>query len=158
MVPAMSRIRSITLENRTGLYSLAMAGCVALVIWLGWRMWQEPPPEPAQQLKFSELTATWKCDNGHVFEAPAAYGSRPCELCDANAYILGRYRCSQHGELEAQLEYERTPGGQDVIAAMRFEGHDWIDHPVELRCPYCGRRLTQILLDVFSAGPKEEGG
>ena len=150
----MGQSHQVPFERRAGLYSLAVAACAAVVIWLAWWMWQETPPQPAKQRGLSDIETTWKCDNGHVFEAPADYGSIPCPECQADAYILGRYRCSEHGDLEAQLSYERTADGKGVLAKMRFTGGEWIDHPKELRCPQCNRRLTPVRLDAFWTGPK----
>ena len=140
---------NIPFDRQAALANLGIAASVALLIWLAWWIWQDAPPPLARQRKLAEVTASWHCVNNHVYEGPGAYGRQLCRECGAEAYIAVRYRCWEHGEIEAKLRHERGPDGELILAGICLEGGEWIAYPRSPACPHCGRRLGQVGTHLF---------
>lgn len=149
---------NIAFDRRAALTNLAIAATVAFLVWLAWWMWRDAPASPARQRQITDVTVTWRCGNGHVFEARGAYGSRPCPECGADAYIIRQYYCPEHAEVEAKLRYERGADGKPILAGVCFEEGEWISSPQSLTCPVCGRRLRLVKPNLFSGIETEQGG
>lgn len=154
----MTRWSHIPRARRTGLVNLAIAGAVAVLIWFSWWLWRDPPQAPPPQRDLTEVTVTWKCAKGHVYQAPGAYGIGTCRVCGAKAYILVRYRCSVHGEMQALLWHEPHPAGGSKIAGIDFGDQQWVLSPAELRCPQCGRKLRTVGPNLYRTEAKDKGG
>lgn len=153
----MTRSRHITTQRRAGLANLAIAGAVALLLWFSVWLWREPSPPRGEQRPLTNVTVTWECVNGHRYEALGDYGIGTCTVCGAEAYILVHYRCPVHGEMKGLLWRERNDRGGSTIAGIRFQDGPWIQHPTEIRCPQCGRRLQTVKRDLYHSEATQKG-
>jgi len=156
MLTPMGRLSELAAERRTGLLSLALAVAVAFVAWFAWWIWRAAPAHNDER-PLARVTVSWKCARGHVYEAPAAIGPQPCPQCGADAYVVQRYRCPEHGEFDVLLRHERNREGRVVVVAVRFEEGPWVEHPSAIRCPTCGRKMRPARSEVFSRQSKEKG-
>jgi len=145
------------LDYRRGLSNLAIAGSVALLIWLAWWLWQDAPPPVPKQRQLSDVTVTWRCERNHAYEAPGACGPQPCPVCGANAYMVRRYVCPKHGEFEAKLRHRRSPDGVPVLEAIRFEGQEWTESPKIIPCPKCGGSMRPVAPQIFPPPQTPQG-
>jgi hypothetical protein len=143
---------NISVQQRNWLLSLGIPGAVALVAWFSWVMMQGEEPRLAVQRSFDQVEVRWQCDDGFEFNAPGALGPQPCPNGDGEAYVVARYRCSEHGEMNARLRHELRDDGIPVLIAVSFSEGQWIpvDHQQEPACPYCGREMQRVLPDVFA--------
>ncbi len=153
----MNRLGNFNLDHRTGLYSLALAGAVALVAWFAWWIWQDDSTPLAVQRPLEQMTVTWKCNYGDTYQAPGAPGPQPCAVCGEEAYIVNQYHCSEHGELDVQLRYLNAGSNESRRAEVRFAGGDWTPYTLGLRCPDCGRPVTPAPASIFARGAEKKG-
>ena len=86
----------------------------------------------------------WKCAQGHEYDAPGGFGPQPCPTCGADAYVVARYYCSEHGVMEARLRHELDRDGGLIVAGVCFIDDDWVNYPQEIVCPYCGRVMRPV--------------
>ena len=150
--------RNIPLDRRTSLTNLAIAASVALLIWLAWWFWKDAPPAPARQRQISDLLVTWQCDQGHRFEYRGACQTRSCAVCGAEAQVVYRYRCSEHGQIEARLRHGRNAAGECVLTGISLVAAEWITPPQAPTCPQCDRVLQVVGEDLFPEVQKRDMG
>ena len=142
--------RSNSANRHTGLLNLTLAAAVCLLAWFSWWVLQDKPASVAQQRSFEQVTATWECDQGHRYHAPGGFGPQPCPTCGADAFIVARYHCAEHGEIPARLRHEQDEEGNPVVSGICFADGEWILHPQKLLCPYCDRELEHVRQDPFA--------
>ncbi|MFQ5492383.1 MAG: hypothetical protein ACE5GE_16860 [Phycisphaerae bacterium] len=146
----MTQSSSISGEQRAGLFSLAVAVAVALLVWCGWWLLREEPPPVARQRAFHQIQVRWLCDNGDEFTSFGAFGPRRCPQCKADAFVVARYQCPVHGEFDVRLRHVRGTDDRPVLSAICFSERAWEDPTDGVRCPTCERRMLQTQVDVFA--------
>ncbi len=154
----MTRRGHILRRRRTGLVNLAIAAAMAALLWFSIWLWREPQTPAARQRQVTDVTVPWRCINGHAYQARGAYGVGSCKTCGEKAYITKRYRCPEHGELEAMLWHELDDGAGSKIAGIRFAGQPEIRSPTQILCPQCSHRIQPVQRDLYPTEDKEKGG
>ena len=147
----MSQFSSISGERRAGLFSLAVAAAVAILIWCGWWLMREEPTPVARQRAFHQIRVRWLCDNGDEFTSFGAFGPRRCTKCRADAYVVASYRCGEHGSFDVRLRHDRGPSERPVLSSICIAGGAWQDPGDGVRCPACDLPIEQVQPDVFAS-------
>lgn len=140
----------MTGEQRAGLFSLAVAAAVAILVWCGWWLMRDQPESEARQRAFHQITVRWLCDNGDEFRSFGAFGPRRCPQCKADAYVMARYDCPEHGQRDVRLRHVRGDDQRPVLSAVCFSERAWEDPGDGVRCPVCDRLMDQVPEDVFA--------
>lgn len=131
--------------SRTATVSLIVAGMTAAGVFGIWRVWHsgEARLEPYVRTIF-DTELRWRCEAGHLFEAPGQIEPRHCWKCGGIAYPVTQYRCPTHGAFEAAVQFASDPDGTVRPAQLRFRGDSWLpaeDHPA---CPRCGQPMELV--------------
>lgn len=146
----MTQLSSMTVEQRAGLYSLAVAGAVAILVWCGWWLMREEPPPLARQRAFHQITVRWLCDNGDEFTSFGSFGPRRCPQCRADAYVVASYACVEHGAWDVRLRHDRGVDERPVLSSICFADRAWEDPGDGVRCLRCDDLMEQVEADVFA--------
>lgn len=137
--------------SRSALVSVVLAVVVALLVFSLWRVLLADAPSPQTSRSLEQLTLEWKCDQGHVFEAPGQIGPRGCWICDHEAYPISRqFACPEHGAHEVAVRF--TIGDNDVPkpSELRLQGRAWMSVEEGVPCLRCTRPLEYLGRDLLS--------
>lgn len=146
---------------RPATISFLVVGSAAIILLLVWRFWQGEAIEPAYQRRLSEIRLDWRCDAGHEFRAAGQVGTHPCTKCEAPAYPVDTYECKVHGPRKVAVKLKLHADGLPHPSEFRVVGERWEPAEGGAHCPRCGRMLSRVRKDPFTAtmkGRKKSGG
>jgi hypothetical protein len=138
------RIRVVNRERSRWafLWGLWLPALLVLVGFFIWRMVSVSgkPEVEVSPRPLSEITLTWSCDAGHVFEAPGQIAPRACPTCGGPAFPSADLSCPTHGVFRAQLMFEASPAdpGRPRYGQYRVAGTAWCSLEKGVACPRCG--------------------
>jgi hypothetical protein len=152
----MVRVRQGSSQRRTAVLSLIAAAAVACVTYAGWRVYRRDATQVGVQRTITDVTVTWECDTGVRFQAPGAYGPRPCDDGTHSADIVQRYNCPEHGAFECYVRYRRDVMGLSCLSEVRYGKGEWQAVADSIHCPTC-KRPARPGNDVFRSARSGTG-
>lgn len=130
-------------RRQTALYSFYGALAVALIVVVTW--WMVRPREriiPALQRRVTDSMLSWRCPDGHAFQAKGSYQRMACPQCGRRADIAVTYLCPIHGDKPAVIRIERLDRSRERLSEVSFRRGVWRTVKEHVRCPDCGLSMT----------------
>ncbi len=135
-------------DNRVAIVSFGVVISTAVILFMVYRVIHTDESEVPSPRDLREITIKWKCEQGHLFHAGGAPGSRKCIHCGAESFAINTYYCSEHGAFEVQVNLHEDWSSTNYGARdIRFEHGEWVSLQEGLKCPRCGRPLRRALRD-----------
>ena len=137
-------VRIVKPRTRATQLTLFGVGVAVLALLFLWRVVQ-PSEAPGPRVRtVRDVTLTYRCESGHVWEAFGQVGPRTCQTCASPAFAVGTYRCREHGVFSVDARFIERPDGTIRPSRFRLSGGDWTPAKEGVYCPRCDRRLERV--------------